>query len=60
MSAAVLWSICDGGMFTSFWVETYLYLGSISWPFTKDYCATLRVIFPKVLAYKFYGFIAGT
>lgn len=60
ISAAVLWSISDGGILTCCWVDTYLCFGSMSCPFTKSPCATFNVIFPKVFAYRFYGLMPRT
>ncbi len=53
ISAAVLCSICDGGIQTYCWVETYLCLAGTSCPLTKFCWLTSKVILPYVLAYKF-------
>lgn len=48
ISAAVRWSICEGGILTYCCVDTYLYFDSISWPLIYPYRSTFNVIFPYV------------
>ena len=58
--AAVLWKRSEGGTKLVDEVVTYLSLGWKSWPLTKFWLLTSRVVLPNVLAYRFSGFMEGT